>query len=55
MGGVFRAPALDALSNHPPVNLSVLKNNRAKAFQFTTLTAICQAPDCQPGEVFSVK
>ena len=38
-----------------PVNLSVLKNNRAKAVRFSTLAAICQALDCQPGDVFSVK
>lgn len=38
-----------------PVNLSVLKNNRAKAVRFTTLAAICQALECQPGDVFSVK
>lgn len=38
-----------------PVNLSVLKNNRAKAVRFTTLAAICKALDCQPGDVFSVK
>ncbi|OEY04205.1 transcriptional regulator [Corynebacterium sp. BCW_4722] len=38
-----------------PVNLSVLKNNRAKAVRFSTLAAICQALDCQPGDVFSVE
>lgn len=38
-----------------PVNLSVLKNNRAKAVRFTMLAAICKALDCQPGDVFSVK
>lgn len=38
-----------------PVNLSVLKNNRAKAVRFSTLAAICEALDCQPGDVFSVK
>ena len=38
-----------------PVNLSVLKNNRAKAVRFTTLAAICRALDCQPGDVFSVE
>lgn len=38
-----------------PVNLSVLKNNRAKAVRFTTLAAICEALDCQPGDVFSVE
>ena len=38
-----------------PVNLSVLKNNRAKAVRFSTLAAICQALDCQPGDIFSVQ
>jgi putative transcriptional regulator len=36
------------------VNLSILKNGRAKAVRFTTLTAICRALGCQPGELFSV-
>lgn len=36
------------------VNLSVLKNNRARAIRFSTLTRLCQALDCQPGDVFSV-
>lgn len=35
------------------VNLSVLKNNRAKAVRFSTLSAICRELDCQPGEVLS--
>ena len=30
-------------------NLSILKNNKAKAVRFTTLNAICRALDCQPG------
>ena len=34
-----------------PANLAVLKNGRAKAVRFTTLEAICQALDCQPGEI----
>ena len=34
------------------VNLSVLKNQRAKAVRFSTLTAICDALDCQPGDLF---
>lgn len=38
-----------------PVNLSVLKNNRAKAVRFSTLAALCEALDCQPGELFSVR
>lgn len=33
------------------VNLSVLKNNRAKAIRFSTLTAICDALGCTPGDV----
>ena len=32
-------------------NLSVLKNNYAKAVRFTTLEAICRALDCQPGDI----
>jgi putative transcriptional regulator len=36
------------------VNLSVLKNDRAKAIRFSTLTRICDALGCQPGDVFSV-
>jgi len=36
------------------VNLSVLKNNRAKAVRFSTLTAICEALDCAVGELFTI-
>jgi putative transcriptional regulator len=36
------------------VNLSVLKNQRAKAVRFSTLTAICEALDCQPGDLLGV-
>lgn len=36
------------------VNLSVLKNDRARAVRFSTLTAICDVLHCQPGDVFSV-
>lgn len=32
-------------------NLSVLKNNKAKAIRFSTLEAICKALDCQPGDI----
>lgn len=38
-----------------PVNLSILKNNRAKAVRFSTLAALCEALDCQPGELFTVE
>lgn len=32
-------------------NLSILKNNRARAIRFSTLEAICAALDCQPGDI----
>ena len=32
-------------------NLSVLKNNRAKAIRFSTLDALCKALDCQPTDI----
>ena len=35
-------------------NLSILKNDRAKAIRFTTLTAICDVLGCRPGDLFSV-
>lgn len=37
------------------VNLSVLKNDRAKAIRFTTLTAICRVLECQVGDLLSVE
>lgn len=36
------------------VNLSVLKNDRARAIRFSTLTAICRALDCEVGELLVV-
>ena len=32
-------------------NLSILKNNKARAVRFSTLEAICAALDCQPGDI----
>ncbi|MBD5544154.1 MAG: helix-turn-helix transcriptional regulator [Lachnospiraceae bacterium] len=32
-------------------NLSILKNNKAKAVRLTTLDSICKALDCQPGDI----
>jgi len=32
-------------------NLSILKNNKAKAVRFSTLEAICRALNCQPGDL----
>lgn len=32
-------------------NLSILKNNKAKAVRFTTLDALCKILECQPGDI----
>jgi putative transcriptional regulator len=34
-----------------PANLAVLKNGRAKAVRFSTLEALCEVLDCQPGDL----
>ena len=34
-----------------PANLSILKNNKAKAVRFSTLEALCKALDCQPADI----
>lgn len=36
-----------------PANLSILKNNRARAVRFSTLEALCAALDCQPGDILT--
>ena len=49
-----RKMSLSQLSERVDVtiaNLSVLKTNKAKAVRFSTLEAICQALDCQPGDI----
>ena len=49
---------LTALSNTVGVslvNLSIMKNNRAKAIRYSTLTALCHALGCQPGDLLSVE
>ena len=38
-----------------PAHLSVLKTGKAKAIRFTTLEAICQALDCQPGDILEYR
>lgn len=38
-----------------PANLSILKNNHAKAIRFSTLEAICKALDCQPGDILEYR
>ena len=34
-----------------PANLSILKNNKAKAIRFSTLEALCRELQCQPGDI----
>lgn len=49
-----RKKGLTELANEVDItlaNLSILKNNKAKAVRFSTLEAICKALDCQPGDI----
>ena len=41
--------------NITPANLSILKNNKAKAIRFSTLEEICKALDCQPADILEFK
>ena len=36
-------------------NLSILKNNKAKAIRFSTLEELCKALECQPGDLLEYK
>ena len=38
-----------------PANLSILKNNKAKAIRFSTLEMSCRALDCQPADILEYK
>ena len=38
-----------------PANLSILKTGKAKAIRFSTLEAVCNALDCQPGDILEYK
>ena len=42
---------LAALIGITPANLSILKNNKAKAIRFSTLEEICRVLECQPGDI----
>ena len=49
-----RKMSLNELSQRVDItlaNLSILKNNKARAVRFTTLEAICKALDCQPVDI----
>lgn len=45
---------LSQLAGITVANLAVLKNGRARAIRFSTLTALCRALDCEPGDLLSV-
>jgi putative transcriptional regulator len=38
-----------------PANLSILKTGKAKAVRFSTLSALCRALDCQPGDLLEYR
>lgn len=38
-----------------PANLSILKNNKARAVRFATLDAICKALDCEVGDIIEYR
>lgn len=38
-----------------PANLSILKNQKAKAIRFSTLEEICRILDCQPGDILEYR
>ncbi|MEM1294035.1 MAG: helix-turn-helix transcriptional regulator [Verrucomicrobiota bacterium] len=47
----MRSNTLAEMIDLTPQNLSVLKSGRAKAIRFSTLEKICEALDCQPGDI----
>lgn len=51
-----RKMSLNELSQRVDItlaNLSILKNNKAKAVRFSTLDALCRALQCQPGDILA--
>lgn len=53
-----RGMTLTALSDQVGisiVNLSIMKNQKARAVRFSTLTAVCDALDCSVGELFVIE
>lgn len=41
--------------NITPANISILKNNKAKAIRFSTLEDICRVLDCQPADILEFR
>ena len=53
-----RKMSLNELSDRVNItlaNLSILKTGKAKAIRFTTLNAICEALNCQPGDILEFR
>ena len=53
-----RKMSLNELSERvdiPPANLSILKTGKARAIRFSTLEAICEVLQCQPGDILEYK
>lgn len=53
-----RKMSLNELSEKTKItttNLSILKNNKAKAIRFSTLEVICQVLNCNPGDILEYK
>ena len=51
----MRLNELAAAVDITPQNLSVLKTGKARAIRFSTLEAICQTLECQPGEILEFR
>jgi len=51
----IRSKALAEILGITEANLSILKTGKAKAIRFTTLEAICEALDCQPGDLLEYR
>ncbi len=47
----LRGKELAEIIGITPANLSILRSGKAKAMRFTTLDAICEALECQPGDI----
>ena len=47
----FTAKELSKMIDITEANLSILNSGKAKAIRFSTLTSICEALDCQPGDI----
>ena len=48
---VMMAKRKISLTDLTQANLSILKNNKAKAIRFSTLESICEVLHCQPGDI----